>query len=77
MAADARIASAVIASRRLLNVRNSPVSTSTAPMSSIASSGRTPSVAGSTCRSSMARKSSRPSALNGVSYGLTAGATTN
>jgi hypothetical protein len=48
MAAEARIASAVIGSRRLLNVRNSPLSTSTAPMRSIASWGRTPSVAGST-----------------------------
>jgi hypothetical protein len=77
MAADARTASAVIVSRRLLNVRNSPLRTSTAPMSSIASSGRTPSAAGSTWRSSMARKSSRPRSLNGMSYGLTAGATTN
>jgi len=61
MAAEVRIMSAVIASRRLLNALNSPERTSTAPTRSI---GREPSALAasrveSTRRSSILRNSSR------------------
>ena len=75
MAADARIMSAVIRSRRLLNVRKAPVSTSTAPSSSTgcAPSASTSMLPKSTLRSSMPRSSALAVPERGVSYGLTAG----
>jgi hypothetical protein len=60
MAAEARTMSAVMASRRLLNARNSPERTSTAPSSSIGPSGRPGQPPKSTRRSSIRRNSSRP-----------------
>src|SRR5829696_5630 len=78
MAAEARIMSAVMASRRLLNALNSPERTSTAPTSSIGapSSPVAAKRPKSTRRSSMCRNSASAVSDVGVSYGLTAGSTT-
>ena len=69
MAAEARIMSAVIASRRLLNALNSPESTSTAPTSSIGPepSAWTAKRPKSTRRSSIRRKSASAASDVGVS----------
>jgi hypothetical protein len=67
MAAEARTMSAVMGSRRLLNARNSPERTSTAPSSSIGPAGRPASRPKSTRRSSMRRNSCRPVTEVGVS----------
>ena len=69
MAAEARIMSAVIASRRLLNALNSPERTSTAPTSSIGPepSAWTANRPKSTRRSSIRRNSASAATDVGVS----------